>query len=85
MYTDRFYSSPTLALELAAIKTIFTGIVMTNRKGMPEAVKQKRRRQKGDVSTYKKGSMVITEWTDKRTIVTLTTKFSNTMVNVPSR
>ena len=29
LYTDRFYSSPTLALELAAIHTTFTGVVMT--------------------------------------------------------
>ena len=32
LYTDRFYTSPTLALELAAIKTTLTGTAMGNRK-----------------------------------------------------
>lgn len=85
LYTDRFYTSPALALELAAIQTTFTGTAMANRKNMPQAVKQKRKRQKGDVKTYKKGNMVVVEWTDKRTLLVLTTKHSNRMVDVPAR
>ena len=85
LYTDRFYTSPTLALELKAIGTTFTGTSMANRKNMPQAVKQKRKRNKGEVKTFRKGSMVVTEWTDKRTLITLTTKHSNRMVEVPSR
>ena len=46
LYTDRFYTSPTLALELAAIKTTLTGTAMANRKDMPQALKQKRKRVK---------------------------------------
>ena len=85
LYTDRFYTSPTLALELAAIKTTLTGTAMANRKDVPQALKQKRKRKKGDVSTYHKGNMVVTEWTDKRTLIMLTTKYSNKMIDVPSR
>ena len=85
LYTDRFYTSPTLALELAAIKTTLTGTAMANRKEMPQALKQKRKRKKGEVNTYHKGKMVVMEWTDKRTLITLTTKYSNKMVDVPTR
>jgi hypothetical protein len=38
LYTDRFYTSPILALELAAMKTTLTGTAMANRKEMPQAV-----------------------------------------------
>ena len=85
LYTDRFYTSPTLALELASINTTLTGTAMANRKDMPQAVKQKKKRKRGEVNTYQKRNMVVTEWTDKRTIITLTTKHSNKMIDIPSR
>lgn len=85
LYTDRFYTSPTLALELDAIRTTFTGTAMANRKDMPLAVKQKRKRVRGEVKSYKKGKLVVTEWTDKRTLITLSTKHSNRIVDVPTR
>ena len=74
LYTDRLYTSPTLALELAAINTTLTSTAMANRKDMPEALKQKIKRKKGEVNSYQKGNMVVTEWTDKRTTITLSTK-----------
>ena len=65
--------------------TTLTGTVMTNRKDMPLAVKEKRKRQKGECKTYKKGLLVVNEWTDKRTLATLSTKHSNRMVDVTNR
>jgi len=85
LYTDRFYTSPILAEELEKVGTTLTGTVMSNRKDMPYAVRQKRRRVRGEVHTYHKGNMACIEWTDKRTLLTLTTKHSNEMVDVPSR
>ena len=85
LYTDRFYTSPLLAAELERVGTTLTGRVMCNRKDMPNAVRQKRRRIRGETHTYHKGNMLCIEWTDKRTLLTLTTKHSNQMVDVPSR
>lgn len=38
LYTDHFYTSPQLALELSRMDTTLTGTAMTNRKDMPLAV-----------------------------------------------
>lgn len=84
LYTDRFYTSPEVATELLQISTSITGTVQTNRRNMPAAVvgaKQKR----GDVATYRKGPLVVIQWTDKRTLTTLSTKHTNKMLAVPSR
>ena len=84
LYTDRFYTSPLLASELLKLNTSLTGTVMCNRKEMPAAVKGKKQR-KGAVDTYTKGKMVVMQWTDKRTITTLSTKHTNVMVSIPPR
>ena len=84
LYTDRFYTSPLLASELLKLNTTLTGTVMCNRRDMPAAVRGKKQK-KGDVDTYSKGKMLVMQWTDKRTITTLSTKHPNTMVNIPSR
>ena len=55
LYTDRFYTSPQLALELGTIDTTLTGTAMSNRKNMPLAVKQKWKQSKGDVKTLHEG------------------------------
>ena len=84
LYTDRFYTSPMLATELLQMHTTLTGTVMCNRKNMPAAVKSKKQK-KGDVDTYSKGPMIVMQWTDKRTLTTLTTKHANSMVSIPSK
>ena len=86
LYTDRFYTSPIVADELLKINTTVTGTVMVNKKNMLAATKSKRPKpKKGDVSTYHKGPLVVMQWTDKRTLTTLSTKYTNAMVSVPSR
>lgn len=86
LYTDRFYTSPQLADELLRVGTTLTGTVMVNKRNMPAATKLSGRKpKKGNVSTYRKGEMVVMQWTDKRTITILSTKHPNTMVTVPSR
>ena len=84
LYTDRFYTSPILAEELLNIQTTLTGTVMCNRKQMPAAVRS-RKQKRGDVDTYCKGNMVVMNWTDKRTLTTLTTKHTNRMVSIPAK
>ena len=85
LYTDRYYTSPTLAEELLQIQTTLTGTVMCNKRGMPAAVKEKKKQKKGDVATYKKEKMLVVQWTDKRTLTTLTTKHTNAVVSIPSK
>ena len=84
LYKDRFYTSPTLAKELEKVGTTLTGTVLSNRKGKPLAAKCKQRQRRGETHTYQKGSMVCMEWTDKTTVLALSTKHSNRMVDVPS-
>ena len=84
LYLDRFYSSPELAAELLKINTTVISTVMSSRKQMPPAVKGGKQK-KGEHDTYKKGSMIVVRWTDKRTILMLTTKHTNEMVDVQSR
>ena len=78
LYTNRFYTSPILA------EATLTGTVMCNWKNMPAATKSKKQR-KGEVDTYRKGAIVVVQWTDKRTLTTLTTKHTNTIVSIPAR
>ena len=77
LYTDRFYTSPEVAGELLNIGTTITGTVMSNRRNMPAAVKQVHQKR-GDVATYRQGPQIVVQWTDKRTLTTLST-------NTPTR
>ena len=54
LYTDRFYTSPLLARELANLGITLTGTVMANRKDMPLAVRAKGKRKRGATKTYRK-------------------------------
>ena len=84
LYVDRFYTSPELATELLRIGTTITGTVMSNRRNMPAKVRETRQKR-GDVAAYRRGPQVVVQWTDKRTLFTLSTKYTNAMVSVPSR
>lgn len=54
LYTDRFYTSPDLALELHKQKVHITGTVKVNRKNLPPNFK-KLKLQKHQVKAYQKG------------------------------
>ena len=84
LYVDRSYTSPELATELLRIGSTITGTVMSNRRNMPAKV-QETRQKRGDVAAYRGGPQVVVQWTDKRTLITLSTKYTNAMVSVPSR
>ena len=86
LYLDRFYTSPVVASELLRIGTTVTGTVMCDKKGMPLATKSSRcKPRKGEAKTYYNGKMVVMQWTDKRTLTTISTKYSNGMVSIPPR
>ena len=85
LYTDRFYTSPILADTMAAIGFTLTGTVMSNRKGLPKSVKTKTKDRKGTIKSYQNGKQMVLSWTDKRRVLMLSTKYPNTIVDVPSR
>ena len=55
IFTDRFYTSPDLAMELQRRGLAFTGMAQTNRRGMPQAIKcsEKRGMVRGSVRAYR--------------------------------
>ena len=82
--TDRFYSSPELAMELEQRGLAFTGTVQVNRRGMPLAVKSTldRQMQRGEVKAYRAGKPLVVQWKDKRIITVLTTSGSCNVIDV---
>lgn len=89
IYTDRYYTSPELALELLKMNCNITGTVMTNRSGMPNSLKQKQKKmKKGDISSYRKEDTLVLSWRDKRVVTMLSTKSEGSkrhVTDVPSK
>ena len=100
LYVDRFYSSPQLVMELDTIGVTVTGnlpisyqiyyyfqlgTVMSNRKGLPLAVKSKAKKPRGTVEAYCSGKILCLSWTDKRNVLMLSTKHKAGMMQVQSR
>ena len=80
LFTDRFYTSPILADTMAAIGLTLTG---SNKKGLPKSVKTKVKDKKGTIKSYQNGKQMVLSWTDKRRVLMLTTKYSNSILDVP--
>ena len=87
VFTDRYYTSPELAMELERRGLAFTGTVQTNRRGMPLAIKcsGKRGMAQGSVRAYRAGKMMAIQWQDKRTVTILSTTGSCNLVQVKTR
>ena len=78
--TDRFYTSPELAMALEQRGLPFTGTAQVNRRGMPQAIKcaGRTRLQQGSVHAYRAGKTMAIQWQDKRIITILsTTEYCN--------
>jgi hypothetical protein len=78
IFTDRFYSSYQLAVELLKINMNFTGTVMVNRKGLPVQLKNMCKKLKKDsvVAFEKDSKFLVLAWRDKR-VVTMISTFHN--------
>ena len=87
LFTDRFYTSPELALYLAKCNTTITGTIQSNRRGLPEEIRRdSRKKTRGNIDAYRVGRIMAMEWTDKRRVLMLTTKpFSMQTETIPSR
>ena len=85
LYLDRFYGSPLLATELTKVGITVTGTVQANRKGLPKDITAKRKEPTGTVRAARSGNMLALSWVDKRKVLMLSTKHSNTVMQVRSR
>ena len=59
LYCDRFYTSPELAVELEKQGTFLTGTIMTNRRGLPPALKGRDSLCRGDTRAYRNGRLLL--------------------------
>ncbi|XP_047487916.1 piggyBac transposable element-derived protein 4-like isoform X1 [Penaeus chinensis] len=80
LYTDNWYSSPTLFHYLQARKTTAVGTVRVNRKGMPSGLQASRGHI--DFRSSKTG-MLCLQWLDKRPVTMLSTAHTSKVVTLP--
>ena len=84
LYTDNFYTSPTLADVLADRLTDTVGTLRLNRKDVPKSVKEAKLEKGGIIAAYRKKSCIM-KWKDKRDVTILSSTHDASMINVTSR
>ena len=72
LFTDRYYTSPTLASELENENTALVGTTNKNRKGMPLALKNPTL-QRGEQIYRRRGNTLAICWKDKRNVYMIST------------
>ena len=73
VYTDSFFTSPDLFLQLRKRSTLGCGTVRSNRKGLPTGLDKLKMKEQGQSTIKQKGDMRITVWRDKKNISILST------------
>lgn len=77
VFTDRYFTSHTLAHELLRTNTHTTGTVLRNRQGLPDAVKQTMKLKKFEVRAWNfDNKELVLAWQDKRMIFMLSTYYN---------
>ncbi|KAK1330539.1 hypothetical protein QTO34_010729 [Cnephaeus nilssonii] len=71
-FTDRYYTSVTLAKELFKEKTHLTGTIMPNRKDNPPVIKHPKL-MKGEIVAFRDENVMLLAWKDKRIVTMLST------------
>ena len=82
LFTDNYYTSPTLSLYLHDKKTNSCGTVRQNRKHMPPL---KNKLQKGEIQSKATDKLLGLKWQDRREVTMLTTMHKNEMVTLTKR
>ena len=82
LFTDNFYTSPTLSTFLFQNKTNSCGTVKQNRKEMPILDKNLKR---GECDWRSSENMLVVKWKDRRDVTMLTTLHENKMVRLPRK
>ena len=86
VFTDNFYTSPSLALRLAEMKVGLTGTVRQNRKGLPRQLKSKILCEKDPGPYYFRngkgaGNLCVMAWCDSKPMLVLSSVYGN-MINM---
>ncbi|XP_028660386.2 piggyBac transposable element-derived protein 4-like [Erpetoichthys calabaricus] len=68
VYTDRYYTSPALGVELTKLRVSITGTVQKNRKLLPSDIKKKLKLKKNESVAWKSNKQLALVWQDKRLI-----------------
>ncbi|XP_063609506.1 piggyBac transposable element-derived protein 4-like [Penaeus indicus] len=80
LYTDNWYSSPTLFHYLQSRKTSAIGTVRTNRRGMPSDLQASR----GQIDFRSSNTgMLCLQWIDKRPVTMLSTAHTSKVITLP--
>lgn len=83
--TDNYYTSLDLANKLLDRKTHLLGTLRSNRKGNPKEVTLKKLKRGEIISKENTRGINIMKWKDKRDVLILSTKHTDTMEEVQSR
>ena len=84
LYTDNFYTSPTLGDALNERQTDIVGTVRQNRKGLPESVTNKTLQNGEFVASYRKKLMVL-KWKDRKDVTLLSSIHSSATETTTSK
>ena len=84
LYTDNFYTSPTLADALVDNETDTVGTLRIARKDVPKKIKEAKLKKGEKVAAFRKKSVVL-KWKDKKDVCVLSTLHDDSMVTVKSR
>ena len=82
LFTDNFYTSPDLAVELYRRNTLLTGTTRKNRQHLPQCVKENL--DKGNVVAARKGPLLAVAWMDKKHVIVCSTAYCSRMMQVES-
>ncbi|XP_053376958.1 piggyBac transposable element-derived protein 4-like [Mercenaria mercenaria] len=78
VYCDNYFTTVGLFEELQQQGTYACGTFRSNRRGIPDEIKQQKLKEQGTSITMQKGNMVATAWRDKKTVFILSTNFDPT-------
>ena len=82
VYTDNYYSNPTLYTKLKELGYEACGTVKVNRKGMPKEWMKDKKIDKGEVRSKNLGNNLIAlQWMDKRLVTMISTVHNDDMVS----
>ncbi|XP_068225608.1 piggyBac transposable element-derived protein 4-like [Palaemon carinicauda] len=84
LYTDNFYTSPTLADMLVDNETETVGTLRLTRKDVPAFIKNAKLKKGETVAAFRNKSMVL-KWKDKKDVYVLSTLYDDSMKIVKSR
>jgi len=82
LYTDRFYTGCTMALEMLKLGVHLMGTIQHNRQGLPSELKKVKKMQNHSVVAYATGKVMALRWQNKRQVLMLSTYHDATVETI---